>query len=204
MSASTVKIPIPSSLAQIDVSSHMPTSATKMTSPHDANDQKSRTTLLTHRTLPPQTRKSLLNHLQATDTIPTLNDLLTATLTKSTTTIPPGAAEWSSRVHALALELLRSGACAPTFSELMNEITGRALSATPPSDAARLQGEEGARGGLGTIILPSGSYGKDGLPDVKIPQEVVETGIGFLKERVRGNIEIVDDDDGNDKEEGEE
>ncbi|ERF72321.1 hypothetical protein EPUS_06077 [Endocarpon pusillum Z07020] len=202
MSSSTVIIPVPSSLAQIDVSSPIPTSATKITNPNAANDQKSRTTLLTPQTLPSQTRKSLLNHLQATDSIPTLNDLLTATLTQSTTTKPPGAAEWSSRVHTLALELLRSGACAPAFSELMNEVTRRALSA-PPTDAAGLQGEQGARVGVGTIILPNGSYGEDGLPDVKIPKEVIEKGIGFLKERVRGDIEIVDDD-GNDKEEGEE
>ena len=84
----------------------------------------------------------------------------------------------------------------------MNEVTRRALSA-PPSDAAGLQREEGARAGVGTIILPNGSYGEDGLPDVRMPKEVVERGIGFLKERVKGNIEIVDDD-GNDEEEGEE
>lgn len=203
MSSSTVKIPVPSSLAQLDVSSHIPTSATKIPNPNNVNDQKSRTNLLTPQTLPPQTRKSLLNHLQATDSIPTLNDLLSTTLSKSITTKPPGAAEWSSRVHALALELLRSGACAPSFSELMNEITGRALSA-PPSDAAELQREEGGRMGVGTIILPNGSYGEDGLPDVRIPKEVVERGIGFLKGRVKENIEIVNDDDGNDKEEGEE
>ncbi len=75
----------------------------------------------------------------------------------------------------------------------MNEITRRALSA-PSADAAGMQGEEGAKTRVGTIVLPNGSYGEDGLPDVRMPKEVVETGIGFLKERVKGNIEIADDD----------
>ncbi len=43
-------------------------------------------------------------------------------------------------------------------------------------------------------MLSNGSYGEDGLPDVRIPKEVVEKGIGFLKESVKENIEIVHDD----------
>ena len=76
----------------------------------------------------------------------------------------------------------------------MNEITRRALSA-PPSDAAEAQRGKGTSARVGTIVLPNGSYGEDGLPDVRIPKEVVERGIGFLKERVKEDIEIVDDDD---------
>ncbi len=50
----------------------------------------------------------------------------------------------------------------------------------------------GPGGRVGTIVLPNGSYGEDGLPDVRVAGIVVETGVGFLEERVKGSVEIVD------------
>lgn len=40
--------------------------------------------------------------------------------------------------------------------------------------------------------LPQGSYGADGLPDVRIPLKTVEAGVAFLKTRVRDVVEIVE------------
>lgn len=53
-------------------------------------------------------------------------------------------------------------------------------------------------------MLPSGSYGEDGLPDVKVPEEVVRKAVEFLRERVKGNIEIVRDGEEEEDEEEEE
>lgn len=68
---------------------------------------------------------------------------------------------------------------------------------------------EGGIGRAGTIVLPSGSYGQDGLPDVRMPEAVLRKGLEFLTERVKGNVEIVrdkeeySDDDDDDDDDGE-
>ena len=51
-----------------------------------------------------------------------------------------------------------------------------------------------ANGNNGAIAVREGWFGPDGLPDVKIPVATVESGVEFLKERVRDVVEIVEDD----------
>ena len=46
-----------------------------------------------------------------------------------------------------------------------------------------------------TVILPQGSYGADGWPDVRFPLKTVEEGVEFLKARVKDVVEIVEPDD---------
>lgn len=58
----------------------------------------------------------------------------------------------------------------------------------------------GSGGRIGTIVLPNGSYDEDGLPDVKVPGVVVEMGVAFLKERIKGHIQIVEGEESRDEE----
>lgn len=51
------------------------------------------------------------------------------------------------------------------------------------------------RGGVGTIVLPDGSCGVDGLPDVRIPAEVVGRAVAFLERRVRDHVVLKGDGD---------
>ena len=46
-----------------------------------------------------------------------------------------------------------------------------------------------------TVILPQGSYGADGWPDVRIPLKTVEEGVEFLKARIKDVVEIVEPED---------
>jgi hypothetical protein len=83
----------------------------------------------------------------------------------------------------------------------MSEITRRAFS---PADLPGTKGPKTATGvRVGTIVLPNGSYDEDGLPDVRIPAEVVRRGVRFLEDRVRGRVEIVNGDGGTEEEEDE-
>lgn len=88
----------------------------------------------------------------------------------------------------------------------MSEITRRALSEPPPRVVDAMSGGKGEKRGksvrVRTMVLPNGSYGEDGLPDVRIPAEVVESGTGFLEERLKESVEIVDSDDGREEEDG--
>jgi hypothetical protein len=193
MTSTNPRIPVPLPLANLDLTSPYPSSTTINNSKGNQTTNSNPSTILIPQTLPAPTRRAFLDHLQSSSSIPQLNELLTTTLHKCTTTQPPGAADWPSRVHALALELLRSGFCAPNFQDLMTEITRRALQ---PSQQQR-ESTRGRRNGerVGTIVLPSGSYGEDGLPDVRMPQEVVDKGVSFLEEKVRGNIAVRADEE---------
>jgi hypothetical protein len=46
-----------------------------------------------------------------------------------------------------------------------------------------------------TVVLPQGSYGADGWPDVRIPLKTVEEGVEFLKARIKDVVEMVEPDD---------
>jgi hypothetical protein len=46
-----------------------------------------------------------------------------------------------------------------------------------------------------TVVLPQGSYGADGWPDVRIPLKTVEEGVEFLRARVRDVVEVVEPED---------
>lgn len=46
-----------------------------------------------------------------------------------------------------------------------------------------------------TVILPQGSYGADGWPDVRIPLKTVEDGVDFLKAKVKDVVEVVEPDE---------
>lgn len=130
---------------------------------------------------------------------------------------------WTDRVRALALELLRSGKC-ESFPELFEEVLHRVkvpqdLTGPPEKEqggkgggktipgmgkaSAREEKEgtstptstqAGGMNGNGAIAIREGWFGPDGLPDVKIPVATVEAAAEFLKEKVRDEVEIVEDD----------
>jgi len=163
--------------------------------------------------LPPLTSQLLVSHLRSqTNTIPDLQNLLSDSLART---------GWTDRVRALALELLRSGKC-ESFPELFEEVLHRAkvprdaeLKQEEKEPTSRTGGKtipgqphkdrdvdgtstptsaQNAINGNGAIAIREGWFGPDGLPDVKIPVATVETGVDFLKERVRDVVEVVDDD----------
>jgi hypothetical protein len=159
-------------------------------------------------TLPHATHRALLLHLQSDpSTISQLQDTLTTSL---------ASAGWTDRVRALALELLRSGTCT-TFPELLTEVLRRAkipppaangqpptsTEATGKKDAKETANSTSTKKGLAlanghaptTVILPQGSYGTDGWPDVRIPLKTVEEGVEFLKAKVRDVVEVVEPED---------
>ncbi|KAK5939256.1 hypothetical protein PMZ80_008559 [Knufia obscura] len=182
-SQQTLKIPVPTSLSQ--------------TTPN----------------LPPLTSQLLVSHIRSqTNTIPDLQNLLSDSLART---------GWTDRVRALALELLRSGKC-ESFPELFEEVLHRAKvprdaelksedkeptskngGKTIPGQSQKDKDADGtstptsthnAMNGNGAIAVREGWFGPDGLPDVKIPVATVETGVEFLKERVRDVVEIAEDD----------
>lgn len=51
----------------------------------------------------------------------------------------------------------------------------------------------GSQGAI--VVSKEWSGGPDGLPDVRIPEQTVEVGVGFLKERIKDVVEVADGDD---------
>ena len=157
-------------------------------------------------TLPSTTQEALIAHLRETSSIPELSSLLSDSLART---------GWTDRVRALALELLRNGNC-DTFPELMAEVLRRAK--IPKPNASSTSRETMAANGAGTqtngTVTPTASQsgagmngagsitvskewsgGPDGLPDVRIPEVTVESGVEFLKEKIKDVVEVVDEDD---------
>lgn len=142
--------------------------------------------------LPPQTRNALLAHLQDSSTIPRLNTLLTDSLTRT---------GWTDRVHSLALELLRSGECV-NFAEVLGEVSRRASSGLGPTASASNNNSNHAKeatNGLGGerqngINDGEGAGALEGAPDVRVPKEVVDKTVKFLKDEIEGVVEVMVDD----------
>ncbi len=117
-------------------------------------------------------------------------------------------------MRALSLELLRNGTC-DTFPELMAEVLRRAKIPKPTGTTAlngqtasgggtqtngtstptNTQNGAGMNGGGAITVSKEWSGGPDGLPDVRIPEVTVESGVEFLKEKIKDVVEVVDDDD---------
>ena len=118
--------------------------------------------------LPSATRNALLSHLQDSTTIPRLNNLLTDSLTRT---------GWTDKIHDLALELLRNGDCA-NFGEVLSEVSRRACQGINKSNGEA----NGANASNADSI------------DVKIPQEVIEKSVKFLKDEIEGVVDVIHDD----------
>ena len=78
----------------------------------------------------------------------------------------------------LSLELLRSGQC-NTFEQVMTEVVRRAgkeweWAKQKPVNGYRLEGRADGEGEI----------------DVKVPKETVEKGVGFMKDALKGAVEI--------------
>ena len=115
-------------------------------------------------------------------------------------------------MRALSLELLRNGTC-DTFPELMAEVLRRAKIPKPTgagtstsngqagaqtngtSTPTNIQNGTGMNGGGAITVSKEWSGGPDGLPDVRIPEVTVESGVEFLKEKIKDVVEVVDEDD---------
>ncbi|KAK4936289.1 hypothetical protein LTR10_022817 [Elasticomyces elasticus] len=146
----------------------------------------------TSTTLPPPTSQALIAHLRATGDISSLSGILSDSLART---------GWTDRVRALSLELLRNGTC-DTFPELMSEVLRRAKIPRNPEPTTTgttkkkdTQANGTAVNGNGAIVLSKEwSGGPDGLPDVRIPESVVATGVDFLKEKIKDVVEPVEDD----------
>ena len=169
--------------------------------------------------LPTPTQRSLLTNLQTLPSTTTpsqtalhdLSDLLTDSLART---------GWTDRVRALALELLRNGTCT-TFPELLTEVLGRAKTSTstaprrsgvvtngtaekdkssteaPHTNGSGSGSATGSQGQSqnGSITVREGWFGADGLPDVRIPEVTVDTGVEYLKERIRECVKVVPDEE---------
>ena len=119
--------------------------------------------------LPTNTRNALLSYLQDSTTIPRLNSLLTDSLAR---------AGWSEKVHALSLELLRSGQCT-SLGDVLEEVSRRAC-----------QGLGAANG------VANGEVSGDNSQsiDVRIPKETIERSVRFLRDEIEGVVEVVHDE----------
>ena len=147
--------------------------------------------------LPTESQQALIRHLQETNSLRDLSSTLSDSLART---------GWTDRVRALAQELLRNGTCA-TFPDLMNEVMRRAAipktangtnagaqsNGTPTPTASQ---QNGGMNGAGSIALSKEwTSGPDGLPDVRVPEKVVEGGVELLKDRIKDVCELVDDDE---------
>ena len=154
--------------------------------------------------LPTESQQALIRHLQETQSLGGLSSTLSDSLARS---------GWTDRVRALALELLRNGTC-DTFPELMNEVmrgatipkttngtsqstaAGTQSNGTSTPTATQQNGTAGGMNGANSIVVAKEwSSGPDGLPDVRVPDNVVEVGVDYLKEKIRDVCEPVDDDE---------
>ena len=144
--------------------------------------------------LPSESQQALIRHLQQTDSLRDLSSTLSDSLARS---------GWTDRVKALSLELLRNGSCS-TFPELMNEVMRRATipkaangtSSTNTGSQSNDTSTPTQLNGAGSIVLSKEwTSGPDGMPDVRVPENVVETGVEFLKEKIKDVTEPVDDDE---------
>ncbi|KIV94026.1 hypothetical protein PV10_05188 [Exophiala mesophila] len=167
----------------------------------------------TSTTLPPATSQALIAQLRNTNSVADLSTLLADQLARS---------GWTDRVRALSLELLRNGTC-DTFPELMTEVMRRAKlgaqkggqletskdkdgkdgkdskdkskangTSTPTSAAAAAAAA--VNGNQAIAVSKEWSGGPDGLPDVRIPEVVVQQAVELLKERIKDVVVPVDDD----------
>ncbi|RMD40155.1 hypothetical protein DV735_g4981, partial [Chaetothyriales sp. CBS 134920] len=140
--------------------------------------------------LPSESQQALIQHLQESGSIGDLSSLLRDSLARS---------GWTDRVKALALELLRNGSCA-TFPELMTEVmrsqsNGTAASQTSSQQQSSQQQQNGGMNGAGSIVVAKEwTGGPDGLPDVRVPNGVVEVGVEFLEDKIKDVCYRVDDD----------
>ncbi|RMZ85794.1 hypothetical protein DV737_g365, partial [Chaetothyriales sp. CBS 132003] len=152
--------------------------------------------------LPSESQRALIRHLQETGSLGDLSSILSDSLARS---------GWTDRVKALAQELLRNGTCV-TFPELMTEVMRRASitkgasanntlgstggasqnngSATPTA-----QQQNGINGAGSIVVTKEWTGGPDGLPDVRVPNSVVQVGVDFLEETIKDACYRVDDDD---------
>ncbi|RMZ75719.1 hypothetical protein DV738_g5351, partial [Chaetothyriales sp. CBS 135597] len=133
--------------------------------------------------LPSESQQALIHHLQETGSLGELSSLLRDSLARS---------GWTDRVKALSLELLRNGTCA-TFPELMTEVMRRAT--LPKTSSSQQQQQQNGMNGAGSIVVAKEwTGGPDGLPDVRVPNNVVEVGVEFLEDKIKDACYRVDDD----------
>ena len=79
----------------------------------------------------------------------------------------------------------------------MNKASASSAAARDEKEGTSTPTSTQAVGGLhsnGAIAVREGWFGPDGLPDVKIPVATVEAAAEFLKDKVRDEVEIVEDD----------
>ncbi|RMZ87677.1 hypothetical protein DV736_g5094, partial [Chaetothyriales sp. CBS 134916] len=153
--------------------------------------------------LPNESQQALIRHLQETGSLGDLSSILSDSLARS---------GWTDRVKALAQELLRNGTCV-TFPELITEVMKRAAipkganannaqgSASGPSQSngsatptSSQQQQNGMNGAGSIVVTKEWTGGPDGLPDVRLPNSVVEIGVDFLEEKIKDACYRVDDD----------
>lgn len=107
-------------------------------------------------------------------------------------------------MRALTLDLIRSGE-AVTFPDLLDEVLRRAK-------VAPVAGEKHANGTAkdvngsaagekpngsqtsGAIVVGADWAGPDGKPNVRIPEQTVEVGVEFLREKIKDAVEIIEVD----------
>lgn len=164
----------------------------------------------TSTSLPPATSQALIAQLRSTNGVADLSTLLADQLARS---------GWTDRVRALSLELLRNGTC-DTFPELMTEVMRRAKlgggqkggqletskdheSSSSSSkkdkdkDKSKANGTStptAVNGNQAIAVSKEWSGGPDGLPDVRIPEPVVQAAVELLKDRIKDVVVPVDDD----------
>ncbi|KAL9105761.1 MAG: hypothetical protein Q9227_009109 [Pyrenula ochraceoflavens] len=120
--------------------------------------------------LPAETRNAILAHLVATNKVTGLNTILRNELVR---------AGWTDRVKELSLELLRSGKC-NTFEQVMGEVVRKA----------------GGEWGWAKQTMANGHTSDEGdddegsRTDIKVPKEVVEQGVKYMKEALKGVVEV--------------
>ena len=107
-------------------------------------------------------------------------------------------------MRALTLDLIRSGEAA-TFPDLLDEVLRRAKVAPAagekPTNGAAKDLNETATGEKsngaqtnGAIVVGADWAGPDGKPNVRIPEQAVQVGVEFLREKIKDAVEIVEVD----------
>lgn len=106
-------------------------------------------------------------------------------------------------MRALALDLIRSGE-AVTIPDLLDEILRRAK-VGPAATEKQANGVGKDTNGVvgektngsqanGAIVVGADWAGPDGKPNVRIPQHAVEVGVGFLREKIKDAVDVVEVD----------
>lgn len=136
----------------------------------------------------------MITYLKETRALTDLSTTLQDTLARS---------GWIDRVRALALDLIRSGE-AVTFPDLLDEILKRAkVGPAAPEKQTNGTGRDTNGAGEkmngshtnGAIVVGADWVGPDGKPNVRIPQQAVEVGVEFLKEKIKDAVDIVEVDE---------